>query len=342
MVVVTALLAGAAVSVDLGGREFVVSWIDLAAAVLAVVAAVVVVRRRRVRLDVALGAYGAVLAVVVVQAALLPQPLEILGGSSRFVTAALVLASLTVLGVGRWWREVLVGWGAVLGAWVIVTLLLALADPALTSFYAVKNAVVTPLGASNTLGGYLVVPAAAGAVLASRDRRLVAPTAVAALGVVATLSRGAVAALVLAVVITAVVARTRRLGLVAVVGAATTVAVGAGLTLAAHATDPLASSTDGRLALWRAAVRGFLDHPVLGVGLNRITTITAGLRQPHDHAHNLFLQALAESGLLGDARVPGHLGGARVAAVAGGADARPARRSAPARSRCSCTPRSRR
>lgn len=335
-----ALLFGVAFAFEAGGREFLVSWIDLTAYGLAAVAISVAVRRRAVRLDVALLAYAAFLAVVVLQALVLPDATDILGGSSRFTTAAAVLLSLTLLGPGERWREVLVGWGAVLGVWVLVELVAASVDPTLTTFYAVKNHVVIPLGASNTLGGYLLVPAVVGAVLATRDRRFVVPAALSGLGVVASLSRGAVVALVVALVAAAWMGRSRQLGLVAATGVVLTLVATVGLTLLADADptgapphptatatpspteepapgiiDPVVddaidlteerlegavtTSTTGRLELWRSAAVAVTERPLLGIGLNRITVVTADLDQPHDHAHNLFLHALAESGLLG-------------------------------------------
>lgn len=344
--VLAALLAGPAGSLELAGRVFVVSWIDLAGVALGLTGLGVAVRRRRVHLELALVGYAGVLAVALLQTLLRPQPLEILGGSSRFVTAALLLFGLSQLTAGharaatRWdATAVLVGFGAVLGAWVLLRLGLALADPQLTTFYAVKNAVVVPLGASNTLAGYLLLPAVAGAVLATGQRRLLLPAACALLGVVATLSRGGLLALLASLLLGAVA--TRRRPVVALAAGATVVALSltAALTLLvdrapapAESSEPAAataatpdgtaitpapttgpaegltdrrlegatvSSPEGRLALWRSSAGAFLDAPLLGVGLNRLPAVTAELAQPHDHAHNLLLHALAETGLVG-------------------------------------------
>lgn len=328
--VLGALLLGALVRVELGGRTFVVSWIDVTAAGVALAGVASAWRRREVRVDLAVWAYSAFLAVTLAQALVSDVPLDVLGGSSRFVTAALVLVGVTQLRVTRaGWELAVAGFGVVLGAWVVVLLGLALADPDLRSFYAVKNAVVTPLGASNTLAGYLLVPAVAAVVLAGRDRRWWLPGAVATAGVVATLSRGALAALVVALVHAAVRRPAQRvaLGLTAALAVAGTLAlftlVGPGATppappppaapdaplldpvdadaVGASPVQRVTPSVDGRLALWRASAGAFLDRPLLGVGLNRITEVTAGLRQPHDHAHNALLHALVESGLLGTA-----------------------------------------
>jgi hypothetical protein len=322
-VVLASLLLGVAFTVELAGRPFVVSWIDLTAYAVGAAAVVCAVRRGRLVVDHALAAYAAFLLVVALQAAVAEQPLELLGGASRFVTAAAVLvAAGQAFGAAAGappatptrsdrppWVAPLLAFGAVLGAWVVVRLLVALTDPALGGFYAVKNAVVTPLGASNTLAGYLVVPTAAGAVLARYDRRVLLPAGLSAAGVVATLSRGAVAALLVTALglAGAALLRRRRAALLAVAGAVATVVVLAGAVVLAGG-EPVADtrlggvtagSPDGRLALWRTAAGAVVDAPLLGVGLNRLPTVTAGLAQPHDHAHNLELHALAESGLVG-------------------------------------------
>lgn len=317
IVVLASLLFGAATTLDLAGRGFVISWVDLAAYAAAGWALVVAGRRRVVVIDDALAAYAAVLVVVAVQVAVLPQPLEILGGSSRFVTAACVLFAATQAAHPRVpagaldpgtaavvprdrpvWPAAIVGWGGVLGVWVSLRLAVALTDPDLSSFYRVKNAVVTPLGASNTLAGYLLVPTVAGLVLATRDRRLLVPAVLAGVGLVATLSRGALAAATVALVVGGVLVLRRRI-VVAAAAAAAALAAVASLAAASRLPDVATSSPDGRLALWRAAVDALLDAPLLGVGLNRFATVTADLSQPHDHAHNLVLHTLAESGLLG-------------------------------------------
>lgn len=64
-----------------------------------------------------------------------------------------------------------------------------------------------------------------------------------------------------------------------------------------------------RLHLWRTAWAGFLENPVLGVGVESFDLLYDGHFQPadylasgaahHDRAHNVILGALAETGMLG-------------------------------------------
>lgn len=70
----------------------------------------------------------------------------------------------------------------------------------------------------------------------------------------------------------------------------------------------LDSSMGIRLQLWYAALQIFLEHPVIGVGLNNFSKALLHLQQQHQishhaasfaHAHNEFLCALATGGILG-------------------------------------------
>lgn len=63
-------------------------------------------------------------------------------------------------------------------------------------------------------------------------------------------------------------------------------------------------TTDNRWEIWQAAVNVFLAHPLLGAGINTFgdaygqlgITLSIG---PIPHPHNIYLQALAETGLVG-------------------------------------------
>lgn len=62
----------------------------------------------------------------------------------------------------------------------------------------------------------------------------------------------------------------------------------------------------GRIRVWQSAINMFGDHPLTGVGLNnfgepyRNSYLTQGSTESHlEHAHNLFLQQLAETGIIG-------------------------------------------
>ena len=70
-----------------------------------------------------------------------------------------------------------------------------------------------------------------------------------------------------------------------------------------------------RMATWQAGWDMFLDYPVLGVGAGNFDTAyetyhLKGWQQPRGHAHNVYLNALAETGLLGLASYLLFLGGA--------------------------------
>ena len=59
-----------------------------------------------------------------------------------------------------------------------------------------------------------------------------------------------------------------------------------------------------RLAHWQAGLRMFDDHPWLGVGIGNYGANYARYPQPHwyealGHAHNVFINFAAETGLLG-------------------------------------------
>lgn len=370
LLILAALLLGEAFTFTAAGRTFTVSFIDLAALGVAVAGVQAAWHRRRVRLDAALAAYGAFLALVLVQAAVFPDPAHILGGSSRFVTAAAILFGLSQLvpdrdrmagstivaeGTAPWrWPFALAAFGVVLSVWIGVLLVGGMLDSDRTSFYAIKKAIVIPLGASNFLAAFALVAAMVTGALAVSRRRWLPALTVCALGLVATLSRGALASGVVAVALATVLARVGRPAAARVVAGTAAVAmvwavlVGAVIApraapsemidpgraqapavsrqqaAGAGATDPVAAGIGtpaasglvaagerlppvlrgefrGRLILYATAWNAFTDQPVLGLGLNRLVTVTAPTGEPHPNAHNLFLHALATTGLLGTA-----------------------------------------
>ena len=63
-------------------------------------------------------------------------------------------------------------------------------------------------------------------------------------------------------------------------------------------------STSRRASMFRGAEHIFLDHPVKGVGLGTIVTVFPGYDTDYDglvvdHVHNDYIEALAETGILG-------------------------------------------
>ena len=68
----------------------------------------------------------------------------------------------------------------------------------------------------------------------------------------------------------------------------------------------IAAAEFGRIRVWKSAILMFKDYPLTGVGLNNFNTpyktkyLQSGSNEPFlTHAHNIFLQNLAEMGLLG-------------------------------------------
>ena len=74
----------------------------------------------------------------------------------------------------------------------------------------------------------------------------------------------------------------------------------------ASITDTQNQSNAERLLIWDSALHMFEDHPILGVGLGQYKDnyqhkyISPKAKEPHlSHAHNNFMQMLAESGIVG-------------------------------------------
>ena len=336
-----ALFLGVAFHVDGAGRQFTISWIDLFAAGVLVAGAVHAWRRRVVRIDLVLLAYVAILLVVLVQALVLPDPWSTIGASSRFLTPLAVVFGLSQLAPGRGesarsWAPAFLVFGLALAVWTLAQLARALVGTEATTFYDVKNVIALPIGASNYLAAFLLVSALIGLVYAATRRDWNVVAAIVVLGLVGTLSRGAMLAFGVALVLGAWLARSWQLlaaaGATAVIALAVFAGVGGGerdlerLGAAAAGSVELAASTaavpappevtvheasdvavhaaqdpntNGRIVLYEAAWNAFLDDPWLGVGLNRLETVTAETGPPHVNAHNLELHALASVGILG-------------------------------------------
>lgn len=171
---------------------------------------------------------------------------------------------------------------------------------------------------------FAIVGVLSGAGLRERVAYGVA-VAVGGAALLATLSRTAWLALLVALVVVALAGVARRLLLA---GLAVLVLVSLPVTLPRF-TSPDAGADNVRLSIWEEAWRIFLDHPVAGIGLGRFdlyaTPIPApeGLRPP-PHAHDVVLTFAAEAGVLGG------LGVIAILAVAVADAWRGARRAGPA------------
>ena len=164
----------------------------------------------------------------------------------------------------------------------------------------------------NLYAGYLVliIPLVMAVGLSIRSRWALAASAVAlvafTVALIATLSRSGWIGVVVATVVLGVLLPKRRWSLIAV-GAAIVVAV-----LASGGFGPMAArlgpNQDGPVAMlisrwgvWSAAVAMAIDHPIFGVGVANFVNYYPdyGDSQALDHAHNIFLNMLAERGVLG-------------------------------------------
>jgi len=173
-------------------------------------------------------------------------------------------------------------------------------------------------GGYNALGTMLVLGLPLLLALAVRRRGwgfliFGAGAAVTAIGLVLTFARGAwLGGLAGLAVFLACVPRPTRLLLLALL--LLTLAIGRfGLTGAVPALGARAESIPDltlnrdRIAIWRAALQIFRDHPVVGTGLGTFTMVYPRYRLPEDRepvpsrpfAHNIFLNIAAEGGVLG-------------------------------------------
>ncbi|WP_139342432.1 MULTISPECIES: O-antigen ligase [Protofrankia] len=174
-------------------------------------------------------------------------------------------------------------------------------------------------GDPNFLASWLVAGLilAVGLIAASENRALrrllLAASGLAAVGLAATLSRGAfVAAGASALAALVLLRRHRRrvAGLILLVTAAAT----AWLATSPAAWERITTNDrgDGRVDLWKVAWSVVRDHPVLGVGLNNYTAVESDyvrrvgpvpwldiiISRAHE-VHNAYLQLLAENGIVG-------------------------------------------
>lgn len=337
--VLLALLAGTWGVVQVGGTSIGLNPVDGVALAVAVAGAVVAWGRRSLRLGLALAGYVTLVAIAVVQVLVLPEPWQTATGAGRLMVPVLLLFGLTQLRVERGWSAGFATGAVALVVLVVVSLSRGAADPAVLSFYDLKDHIVTPMGASNLVATVLAVAflGLLGAALRTDDARhsqlLSAAALAVAVGLAATLSRGAAVAVLASVVAGAVILRSVRLvvvaGACAAIGAAGVVLVtsplddgGTSVVTAAEAStdhqtaeaaaDVMSRSSrlDGvarsaasarfgdRGTLASSAVRATLEQPLTGVGLNRFDT-AADHGSAHDHAHNLGLHVAASTGILG-------------------------------------------
>jgi O-antigen ligase len=271
-------------------------------------------RWTRVVRDPVAWAYAAGVTVGLVQAVMLGEPARTLRGTVPYVLALSVVVTVNVVGarddkgVRRWLAGLAVA-GGVLAVWLLVGFLTALPAGIGQShgFYRIKLEVTSPVGDHNTAAGLLLPSLVAAAALAARDRRWLAGLLVVTLGLVATLSRGAVAVLLVVAAAAWVVSSERRIRVLLAAAAGAALMLVLGLSAALDASPPpdgpQSDGVVGASVVARAdlVVRGLevgLDRPLTGVGLRGFGEVARDLPPPNDHAHQLLAHALAEGGIV--------------------------------------------
>ena len=169
------------------------------------------------------------------------------------------------------------------------------------------------LGGPNQLAGYfdVMIPVLVARALVHRDRVLVAVIALAAITDVLTISRAGIVGMLLGVGAVIVVLRPpqkvawRYLAAVAVVAAiGIAAALRAGVPAGYFSLDQQTQAADhlgNRSQLAHAAIVLWRTSPITGVGAGNyeLDLPQAGLPGVRTHANNLYLQSLAEGGIIG-------------------------------------------
>jgi O-antigen ligase len=165
----------------------------------------------------------------------------------------------------------------------------------------------------NQLAGYLDValPVLVARALVHRDRTLLAVIALAAVTDVLTISRSGICGAAIGVVVVLLVLRPfssaawRFAGVMVLIAAlGIGLALRAGVPTGYFTLDQATQSADhlgNRSQLWRAAIALWRTSPVVGVGAGNyeLDLDEVGLRGVRTHANSIYLQSLAETGVLG-------------------------------------------
>ena len=169
-----------------------------------------------------------------------------------------------------------------------------------------------PLEGPNQCSAWLgiAIPVLFARVLVHRDWRLVAILVLAAVTQALTLSRSGIVASILACIIVLFASRPPKAvrwrfaaGAVVLVGILFTLGIAIGLEsrFFSLAETVQADHLGTRAELWRAALDLWRMSPIVGVGAGNyeLDLGRVGLPEVHTHANSLYLQSLAETGVLG-------------------------------------------
>ncbi len=322
-----AVVSGGVLEFGSGDTTIGLNTAQLAAVAIALLASLRVWRRRHLRIDLLLVPVVALSLLPVLQGLVRGEGPLAMGGLGRFATVAVLLLALPQFSASPMrWRGTAVRWdipfvvmGVALALLALSKVIPAMSDPAL-GFYDLKDVVQLPLGNHNYVAAIL------GAALAITVARPLgwtwrsAAAGLVALGLVVTLSRGGwVAAGVVLVVLAAT--RRDRTTVVTVAATGTTamvllvVVVAAGGAGSDRLAGVLSPASAARMDLWAASWQAFAAHPVLGVGIDRLPEWMTEVRQPYVHAHNLVLQALSTTGVVGAVIYLGYWAGIGLRAI---------------------------
>jgi O-antigen ligase len=307
VVMCLAVLAGGALEFDVGSRRYGINSMQVAVAAVAVGGALAAWHHRRFRIDPVLLPYAVLAAIPIVQALVHGGSPASWGGIGRFATVFVLLVALPQYRRGadafaNW--DLPITWlGGAIGIWTLVKVIPALTQPAL-EFYEVKDYVRLPLGNHNYVGAVLVTTLTVMLAVGRTTWPIRVATVFAGIGLAFTLSRGAWLAFALVLVALLMHRRDRRtavtLGLLTL-GAVllATLLILLGEDSAERLRGLLSPATADRIELWRAAVDAFVANPWLGVGIDRVPEWMGATKQLYDHAHNLVLEALMTTGVVG-------------------------------------------
>jgi O-antigen ligase len=246
-----------------------------------------------------------------------------------WIAAAVLLIIATTVTSRRY--VVLICWGIVVGALLSLVVAVARGTESSIQFAAQENGRLGTSGPQdpNYLAAALVPAAilAAGVAALSRSGpwRLASIGAVTALGIglIATGSRGGVVAAAVAIAAALTLVRGRRMQIGTLLAVAVVVIGGWIATTSPQTLDRLKNfeSGNGRVDLWSVAWRMSEDNPIVGVGANNFESRSidyvlqpgrlpsAGLIVDKPHVvHNMYLQQLAETGVIGIVLLLGFFG----------------------------------